>query len=99
MALFRALIGIAILFLCGPAGAISEKRVALVIGNSAYENAGTLANPARDAKAVAAALREAGFAEVIEAYDLSKHKFDDILKRFGVPCVQLAAARSRKPAK
>jgi formylglycine-generating enzyme required for sulfatase activity len=82
MALFRALIGIAIIFLCGPAGAISEKRVALVIGNSAYENAGALANPLRDAKAVAQALRETGF-DVTEGYDLNKTKFDAALKRFG----------------
>ncbi len=51
MALFRLSIGIAIFFLCGPAGAISGKRVALVTGNSACENAGALANPDPDAKA------------------------------------------------
>jgi hypothetical protein len=82
MAFIRACIGIAILFLCGPAGAGSEKRIALVIGNSAYENAGTLANPARDAKAVAQALRDTGF-DVTEGYDLNKAKFDTALKRFG----------------
>lgn len=64
MALFRAVIGIAILFFCGDAYATSEKRLALVIGNSAYENASRLDNPVRDAKAVAVALRSMGF-EVI----------------------------------
>jgi formylglycine-generating enzyme required for sulfatase activity len=88
MALFRASIGIAIVFLCGPAGAISENRFAFVIGNPAYENAGVLANPVRDAKAVAA-LREAGFAEVIEADNLSKHKFDDGDAASGTPKLPL----------
>ncbi len=37
----------------------------------------------RDAKAVAQALREAGFAEVTEGYDLTKPKFDAALKSFG----------------
>ena len=41
------------------------------------------ANPVRDAKAVAEALRAAGFAEVAEGYDLSKPQFDAALKRFG----------------
>ncbi len=83
MAIARALIGIALLFFRVPAGASSEKRVALVVGNSAYENAGRLGNPLRDAKAVAAALREAGFAEVTEGYDLTKPQSDAALKRFG----------------
>jgi hypothetical protein len=36
MALVPVLIGIVIVFLFNPAEAVSEKRVALVIGNSAY---------------------------------------------------------------
>jgi len=36
-----------------PACAWAEKRVALVIGNSAYHNVLQLPNPARDAEAVA----------------------------------------------
>jgi hypothetical protein len=43
----------------------SEPRVALVIGNGAYVNAGELKNPPNDAKAMADMLRKAGF-EVIE---------------------------------
>lgn len=65
------------------ASAWAEKRVALVIGNSAYANASRLDNPVRDAKAVAEALRAAGFAEVTEGYDLTKPQFDAALKRFG----------------
>ena len=81
MALSRAIIAIAILFISVAARA--ERRVALVIGNSAYASVGALANPVRDAKAVAEALRAAGFADVAEGYDLSKPQFDAALKRFG----------------
>ncbi len=45
------------------------RRVALVIGNGAYENAPVLANPPNDARAVAGKLRGLGF-EVVEALDL-----------------------------
>jgi hypothetical protein len=39
----------------------AAKRVALVIGNSEYENVTRLANPANDAAAITATLKEAGF--------------------------------------
>jgi hypothetical protein len=41
--------------------ALAEKRVAVVIGNSAYENVARLGNPANDATAMTATLKEAGF--------------------------------------
>jgi hypothetical protein len=41
--------------------AFAEKRVALVMGNSAYENVSRLANPANDATAITTTLKEAGF--------------------------------------
>src|SRR5262245_54357758 len=41
--------------------AVSESRVALVIGNAAYVNAAPLKNPVNDARAMAAALRAEGF--------------------------------------
>jgi uncharacterized caspase-like protein len=47
----------------------SEKRVALVIGNGAYENALRLDNAVFDARAVADAFRKLGF-QVVEGYDL-----------------------------
>ena len=43
----------------------AEKRVALVIGNSAYQNVPRLANPANDAAAIGAMLRKVGF-DVVE---------------------------------
>jgi Caspase domain/Putative peptidoglycan binding domain len=47
----------------------SEKRVALVIGNGAYQNAMHLDNAAFDARAVADAFRKLGF-QVVDGYDL-----------------------------
>jgi uncharacterized caspase-like protein len=44
--------------------------VALIIGNSAYKAVAVLPNPKKDAHDVAAALRDAGFAEVVEHHDL-----------------------------
>jgi tetratricopeptide (TPR) repeat protein len=47
------------------------RRIALVIGNGAYQNTTPLANPANDARAIAKALRSMGF-EVIEGIDLKE---------------------------
>ncbi|MGH6922906.1 MAG: caspase family protein [Propylenella sp.] len=52
-------VGILAILLAGPA--MAEKRVALVIGNSAYENAPLLPNPKNDAADVAAMLEQLGF--------------------------------------
>jgi uncharacterized caspase-like protein len=46
-----------------------EKRVALVVGNGAYQNAVRLDNAVFDAKAVAAGFRKLGF-QVVDGYDL-----------------------------
>jgi len=48
------------------------KRVALVVGNSAYTNVPRLSNPARDADAMVAAFRRLGFSDVIEVKDVKK---------------------------
>ena len=45
-----------ILFAFAPDPAFAEKRVALVIGNAAYQNLPELPNPTRDAKAIAGSL-------------------------------------------
>ena len=59
------------------------KRVALVIGNSSYASVGALTNPKYDARAVAAALRRLGFADVMEHHDLSHAGMITALKEFG----------------
>src|SRR5882762_9993161 len=49
-----------------------EQRVALVIGNSNYQNAVQLTNPGNDAQSMAQLLNSAGF-EVISASDLTQN--------------------------
>ena len=60
-----------------PAG----RRVALVIGNSAYQNTTALANPANDATIMAQALRDVGF-EVIDGVDLDRRGLDLKIRDF-----------------
>jgi uncharacterized caspase-like protein len=58
-----------------------DKRVALVVGNGAYQNTAGLTNPANDAEDMAAALRRVGF-EVIGGRDLDKRAMDAALTAF-----------------
>lgn len=58
------------------------KRVALVIGNSAYENASPLDNPQRDAKAIAETFRNIGFETVIVTSDAKRADLVDALRDF-----------------
>jgi uncharacterized caspase-like protein len=62
--------GLALLIWPAFAAAPEDKRVALVIGNSDYQNAPKLDNAAFDARAVADAFRRLGF-KVVDGYDLS----------------------------
>ena len=70
---------VAYLLLVFPAAA--EKRVALVVGNSAYVHANPLPNPVNDASDMAKALTEVGF-EVILGLDLKKPAFDAKVRDF-----------------
>jgi uncharacterized caspase-like protein len=60
----------AVLFVGAEPAAAAEKRVALVIGNAGYTQLATLKTPINDAKLVAKTLREIGFTEVLEQFDL-----------------------------
>ncbi len=60
------------------------RKVALIVGNSAYKNVQPLANPARDAKLIASTLRDLGFATVTLAPDLTRDKFFAALHEFGI---------------
>lgn len=62
--------------------ALAEKRVALVIGNSAYQNVGKLANPANDADAMSATLKAAGFDAVDLKRDLRANEMRRALRDF-----------------
>ena len=48
------------------APAFAEKRIALIIGNSAYQKSGELENPKNDAELIASALRRANFDVTVE---------------------------------
>lgn len=63
--------------------ATGPRKVALIVGNSAYRNVEPLANPARDAKLIASTLRDLGFATVTLAPDLTRDKFFAALHEFG----------------
>jgi uncharacterized caspase-like protein len=71
---------VALLAVSGPAAA--EKRVALVIGNSAYQNVPRLQNPSNDASDIAEKLRQLGF-DVVEGLDLSKRDMEKQIRAFG----------------
>jgi uncharacterized protein len=62
---------------------LAGRRIALVVGISAYMNVAPLRNPAADARAVADAFRRLGFAEVIEREDLTRADLEKALKDFG----------------
>ncbi len=61
----------------------AEKRVALVMGNSAYKNVGRLANPANDAALVGDMFRKAGFDSVDIKLDLDVAGMRKALRDFG----------------
>ena len=63
--------------------AAQAKRVALVIGNSAYQRTAELQNPRNDATDMAAALKSLGF-EVVEGFDLDKPGMDRKVRDFSV---------------
>ena len=70
-----------LLLMCSIGVAHADKRVALVIGNSAYQNAPALMNPRNDAQDIGKSLRELGFTTIV-ATDLNRAGMDDALDRF-----------------
>ncbi|RVU14952.1 caspase family protein [Methylobacterium oryzihabitans] len=59
----------------------SDRRIALVIGNAAYDSFGRLANPGNDADDIAGVLRQVGF-EVVDGRNLSRRDMDRKLAQF-----------------
>jgi uncharacterized caspase-like protein len=59
----------------------AERRIALVLGNSAYRNVPQLGNPVNDAKAIQAELEKLGF-EVVSGFDLTKLETQETIARF-----------------
>src|SRR6185312_8840019 len=68
------------LLYCGPA--LASKRVALVIGNSAYQSVAKLANPANDSEAMSATLKGIGFDVVEFKRDLKATEMRRVLRDF-----------------
>lgn len=66
---------------CQPLGPLG-RRVALVIGNAAYQHAPRMTGPAEGAKLLAQALRSTGFSDVRERIDLSRDSLNHELQRF-----------------
>ena len=66
-----------------PAGAIADQRMALVMGNSAYQRAPRLSNASNDANLLAETFRKAGFSVVEARNDLSAQDMRRALRDFG----------------
>ena len=81
MRIFGLLAALVVL-LAAAQGAQAEKRVAGVIGNSAYEHAPKLRNPRNDAEALIARLEATGF-DVVPGFDLDHSGMVDTFKAFG----------------
>lgn len=74
------LVGLIVVFTAPPASA--EKRVALIIGNGAYQNVTPLKNPVNDAQLMERTLQGIGF-DVISAYDTTQKDIRRAVKKFG----------------
>lgn len=59
-----------------------QKRLALVIGNSNYQNGGSLPNPVNDATAIAASLQSVGF-EVMKYQNVTQKEMKMAINAFG----------------
>ncbi|HEU0159389.1 MAG TPA: caspase family protein [Hyphomicrobiaceae bacterium] len=82
MARFIALLFV-LIALWPPTPAQADKRVALVIGNSAYQNTSELRNPSNDASDIASALTRLGF-QVTDGRDLDKRAMERTIRQFGL---------------
>ncbi|NNF79007.1 MAG: CHAT domain-containing protein [Rhizobiales bacterium] len=74
--------GLLLLLLVFSTSAQASKRVALIIGNSNYENVEKLKNPANDAKALAETLQNIGFDDVTLKLDLGNAALQRTLGQF-----------------
>ena len=75
-----ALAAAAFVLASGPA--FAEKRVALVLGNSNYQNVAPLPNPVNDSSKIAATLKDAGFDVVDSRRDLAAAETRRALRDF-----------------
>jgi uncharacterized caspase-like protein len=66
---------------------LADKRVALMIGNGAYQNASQLPNPTRDANALAELFQLAGFDVVQSRRDLGNVEFKRALRELNLAAI------------
>lgn len=82
----RAFLGLIVVltgfWLVGANAVQAEKRIALVIGNSAYSNISELTNPKNDAELMVTTLGSVGF-EVVSAFDANFQDMSRAVKKFG----------------
>ena len=83
--MLRAIFRAAFLYVLFTSSGFAETRVALVVGNSAYQNVSPLPNPVNDARLVAETLAKLGFKLVGGGaqVDLDKPRFDAAVQAFG----------------
>jgi len=62
--------------------AVADKRVALVIGNSAYQNVAKLTNPQNDATAMSSLFKRGGFDVVESRFDMKNNEMRRKLRDF-----------------
>lgn len=80
--LVAAIGGAVLMTILAPAAAWAEKKVALVVGNAAYQAVPQLPNPSRDANAVAKMFRDAGFETVETQINVGNLDFKRAIRRF-----------------
>ena len=81
--LFRlCLLLLTLALISGADPAFAGKRVALVLANSAYQNAPSLANPVNDGAVMAKTLKDAGFDVVDSRHDLTALETRRVLRDF-----------------
>ena len=66
----------------GSFGQSYQKRLALVIGNSSYQNGGSLKNPVNDVRSVSSALQAMGF-EVLRYENVTQAQMKQAINSFG----------------
>src|SRR5882757_8278889 len=83
MAVIRLVVLLLLAIWLGCGSARAERRVALVIGNSAYKSVPRLTNPANDATLVGGMFKKAGFDTVDIKLDLNVVDMRKALREFG----------------
>lgn len=82
VSLVAAIGGIFLPMMLAADAARAEKRVALIVGNSTYQTVPQLANPSRDATAVAKMFRDAGFDTVDVQLNVGNLEFKRAIRKF-----------------